>query len=369
MRPSSCQLAALPRPLPRAFLPSQPLGTPAFAQGAESADRMIVMREDGHSFRITRAELVVGAGDVSVTDDVPRAHPPAGARHLGSSGICDHQIGDESDPPVDVWVDAQPNEVTFNTSAAILNLSLEDQVLSLELRSRDRVLIDGWDIDAGERVARIELQSGERIYGFGDKRAALDQRGQRIEMLNYDAYASDSNKSYKSIPFYMSSAGYGLFFHNYDHSVFDIGSGSSKLMVKSSGGLMDFYVFVGNFKDVLAQYTDLTGRPAMLPRWAFGYHQGKASYDDDEAFTVAREMRRRKLPFDTIYYDDWVDEAITKRFVTSLWNRHHVRLTMGFGMPMFGSFEGVDDFSLPEAARRPRSSYGRPTKKACHWPR
>ena len=102
----------------------------------------------------------------------------------------------------------------------------------------------------------------------------------------------------------------------------------------------------------------------MLPRWAFGYHQGKASYDDDEAFTVAREMRRRKLPFDAIYYDDWVDEAITKRFVTSLWNWHRARLTMGFGMPMFGSFEGVDDFSLPEAARRARSSYGRPTKKA-----
>ena len=37
---------------------SEPLATPAFAQGAESADRMIVMREGEHSFRITRAESV-----------------------------------------------------------------------------------------------------------------------------------------------------------------------------------------------------------------------------------------------------------------------------------------------------------------------
>ena len=173
-------------------------------------------------------------------------------------------------------------------------------------------------------------------------------------MLNYDAYASETNKSYKSIPFYMSSAGYGLFFHNYDPLGFRC---RIRQQTSCIGQIhwrpMDFYVFVGDFKDVLAQYTDLTGRPAMLPRWAFGYHQGKASYDDDEAFTVAREMRRRKLPFDIIYYDDWVDEATTKRFVTSLWNRHHVRLTMGFGMPMFGSFEGVDDSAfLKELAAR-----------------
>ena len=130
----------------------------------------------------------------------------------------------KSYPPVDVRVDAQPNDVTFNTSAAVLNLSLEDEVVSLQLRTPDKILIDDWDIDAGERVARIELQNVERIYGFGDKRAALDQRGQQIEIVNRDAFASENNESYKSIPFYMSSAGYGLFFHNFRPSTFDVGA-------------------------------------------------------------------------------------------------------------------------------------------------
>lgn len=254
------------------------------------------------------------------------------------------RVKSDSDyPPPAVEVVSRLNEVTFSTSTTVIRVIVRGKSLSVSVSAGERKLINGWIIDNDRRLSQIDLSPSEHIYGFGDKRAALDQRGQRIEMLNYDAYASDSNKSYKSIPFYMSSSGYGLFFHNYDRSVFDIGSGSRKLTVRSSGGLMDFYVFVGNFKEVLAQYTELTGRPAMLPRWAFGYHQAKASYDNDEAFTVAREMRRRKLPLDSIYYDDWVDEAVTKRFVTSLWNRHHVRLTMGFGMPMFGSFEGVDD--------------------------
>jgi len=250
---------------------------------------------------------------------------------------------DSAYPAPAVKAESGLNEVTFSTSATVVRVTVKAKTLSVSVWAGEQKLVDGWTIDSNARLSLMDLNRTERIYGFGDKRAALDQRGQRIEMLNYDAYASDSNKSYKSIPFYMSSAGYGLFFHNYDRSVFDVGSRSGKLTVRSAGGLMDFYVFVGNFKEVLSHYTDLTGRPAMLPRWAFGYHQGKASYDNDEAFKVAREMRRRKLPLDAIYYDDWVDEATTKRFVTTLWNRHRVRLTMGFGMPMFGSFEGVDD--------------------------
>jgi len=90
----------------------------------------------------------------------------------------------------------------------------------------------------------------------------------------------------------------------------------------------------------------LTGRPAMLPRWAFGFHQGKASYKGREAFEVAAEMRRRKLPFDVIYYDDWIEEATRKDFIDALWSRYHVRLTLGFGMPFFGRFGKTDDSAL-----------------------
>jgi alpha-glucosidase len=109
---------------------------------------------------------------------------------------------------------------------------------------------------------------------------------------------------------------------------------------------MDFYVFVGEPKDVISQYTELTGRPAMLPRWAFGYHQAKATYKRREALTVASEMRKRKLPVDVIYYDGWDEQATAKEFIDELWSQHRVRLTYGFGMPMFGKYPGSDDSEL-----------------------
>lgn len=325
---------------------SGPMMPTAFAQGGDGADRISVMRENDRSFRIARAESVeVLVTFLSPTTFRVRIVPVEAETAAVSEYVTTKS--DESYRAVDVWVDAQPNEVTFNTSAAILNLSLEDEVVSLQLRTPDKVLIDNWDIDAGERVARIELQNVERIYGFGDKRAAMDQRGQRIEIVNRDAFASESNQSYKSIPFYMSSAGYGLFFHNYRPSTFDVGaSAKSRLQLKASGGEMDFYVFVGPMKGILSQFTELTGRPAMLPLWAFGYHQGKASYQGREGLDVGRQMRQRKLPFDVIYYDAFDQQATSKAFIDALWERYRGRLTVGFGMPMFGTWHGNEDSAL-----------------------
>ena len=120
----------------------------------------------------------------------------------------------------------------------------------------------------------------------------MDQRGQKIDIVNRDAFASESNQSYKSVPFYMSSAGYGLFFHNYRPSTFDVGASvKSRLQLKASGGEMDFYLFVGAMSEILSQFTELTGRPAMLPLWAFGYHQGKATYRGREGLDVGQQMR------------------------------------------------------------------------------
>ena len=324
----------------------RPAGTPAYAQDNGASDRLSAMREDDRSFKITRAEsaqaLVTFVSATTIRVRILPLEPT-------TESLPEYVITkpDASYPPVDVQVDRQPNKVIFATSAAILNLSLEDEVLSLDLRTPNKVLMDDWEIDAGERVARIDLQNLERIYGFGDKRAAMNQRGQRIEIVNRDAFASESNQSYKSVPFYMSSAGYGLFFHNYRPSTFDVGSSvKNRLQLKASGGEMDFYVFIGSMKEILSQYTELTGRPAMLPLWAFGYHQGKATYRGREGLDVGQRMRQRKLPFDVIYYDAFDQQATSKAFIDALWERYRGRLTVGFGMPMFGTWQGNDDSAL-----------------------
>lgn len=220
---------------------------------------------------------------------------------------------------------------TMATSALRVHVeSAGSSTLRIQIQQGSSAPVE-WEYALDKLQSRWRLAAGERIYGFGDKRESIDQRGNTVEILNHDAYASEDNDSYKSIPFYMSSRGYGVLFHNFYRSDYDIGHQSKDwISLKGTEGAMDFFVLAGpDLKELLAAYTDLTGKPAMLPRWFFGFHQSKASYKGREAMTVAQEMRARKLPLDVIYYDDWSDEITSKEFLGELWDKYKVRLTVG----------------------------------------
>ena len=304
--------------------------------------QLSIVREDARTFTLARA----GSSAVRVTVLTPQTFR---IHVVGSEPAADlpdyiRVKTDASYPPVEVDLQTRDYGATLKTQEATVQLVLAEDGILASVSTPERTLVKNWKINLARRNAVVDLEPEERIYGFGDKRAALDQRGHRIEIINRDAFASETNASYKSIPFYISSSGYGLFFHNFYPSTFDVGAWyRSRLQINATGGDLDFYLFVGEPKDVISQYTELTGRPAMLPRWAFGYHQAKASYEGRDAFTVAAEMRKRKLPIDAIYYDGWDKQAIAKSFIDSLWSQYRVRMTYGFGMPMFGKYPGSSD--------------------------
>src|SRR3954471_5798429 len=132
--------------------------------------RISVTREENGSFKIDRP----GSPTLRVTFLMPTMlRVTILQRYPSTSPIPDYVRvkPSRSYPPVDVKVYPTEDEVTFETGAAIFNVAAADEVFTMDLQTPEKVLIDEWEVDAGELVARIELQSGERIYGFGDKRA------------------------------------------------------------------------------------------------------------------------------------------------------------------------------------------------------
>ncbi len=207
-----------------------------------------------------------------------------------------------------------------------------------------RPLFADWRPEQDRPGFSVRLAPDEHLYGFGDKRVALDQRGQAMDLVNRDAFGSETNDSYKNVPFYISTRGYGLLLHTWWRTAVDAGNTDPNLLrMTAAGGGLDCYLFAGpTLKDLLARYTDLTGRPALLPRWFFGYHQAKASYGSPaDGRRVARELRRRRLPCDAIYYDDTDDAVTAAPFIREIRDRYHLRLTFGLGNPMvkFGTPE------------------------------
>jgi len=154
-------------------------------------------------------------------------------------------------------------------------------------------------------VESFDLRHDEAIYGFGEKFGRLNKVGQTLDLDMVDALGVTTPRSYKNIPFFVSTNGYGVFFNHSSLMTCWVGSLSAvDLQVAAEDDFLDYYVFLGSIKQVLASYTDLTGKGALPPKWSFGYWQSKISYQAaDETLEIARQMRAHKIPCDVIHLD------------------------------------------------------------------
>ncbi|MEM3715331.1 MAG: glycoside hydrolase family 31 protein, partial [Nitrososphaeria archaeon] len=155
------------------------------------------------------------------------------------------------------------------------------------------------------------IDQNDRIYGLGEKYARLNRRFKRFHIWNIDqpVHLPLGDPMYVSIPFYIATnpkRSAGVFIDYPGYIYIDTGvkySDGIFLNIKSNSFRM--YLIVGNnIYDILRNYSELTGKPFMPPKWAIGYHQSRYSYmSQDEVLDVANEFRKRGIPCDAIYLD------------------------------------------------------------------
>jgi alpha-D-xyloside xylohydrolase len=154
-------------------------------------------------------------------------------------------------------------------------------------------------------VECFSLRPGEGVFGFGEKFLALDKVGQTVDLNMVEATGTTTPRSYKNIPFFWTTGGWGAFLHHSARITCWVGSrAAADLQVAVEDDFLDYYLFVGSPKEILARYTDLTGKSAMPPRWSFGLWQSKISYRSaEEALEVVRKNREHAIPTDVLHLD------------------------------------------------------------------
>jgi alpha-D-xyloside xylohydrolase len=118
---------------------------------------------------------------------------------------------------------------------------------------------------------QLSLGVGELVYGLGERFGPLVKNGQSIDSWNADGGTS-SEQAYKNVPFFWTNRGYGIFVNHPERVSFEIASEAvSRSQFSISGEYLEYFVIAGpSPKDVLARYTELTGRAPRIPRWSFG---------------------------------------------------------------------------------------------------
>lgn len=154
------------------------------------------------------------------------------------------------------------------------------------------------------------LTADEMIFGCGESATGLNKAGQKVNLFVTDPQGPETDQMYKPIPFFMSNRGYGMFMHTSAPVTCDFGAtyiGLNKMFMGDEN--LDLFVFFGEPKDILDEYTDLVGKPGMPPLWSFGTWMSRITYfSEKEGYDVAANIRKNKYPCDVIYFDTgWFD--------------------------------------------------------------
>ena len=162
-------------------------------------------------------------------------------------------------------------------------------------------------------------------YGLGEKGGDLNKKGSYTENFNTDDPETDDDSItyYKTIPFYVAlkeEATYGIFFDNSFRSYFDMGKEmGDRIFFGAIGGQIQYYFIPGeNIKEVVKNYTALTGRMEMPPLWSLGYQQCRFSYfSQEEVRELVKTFEEKDIPLDVVYLDiDYMDGFRVMTFKT-----------------------------------------------------
>lgn len=162
-------------------------------------------------------------------------------------------------------------------------------------------------VDTAYMREQLNLSVGELVYGLGERFTPFVKNGQTVETWNEDGGTS-TDQSYKSIPFYITNRGYGVFVNHPEKVSFEVGSERvTKVQFSVPGEAIEYYIIAGeNMKDVLANYTSLTGKPALPPAWSFGLWLTTSfttNYDEETVTGFVDGMAQRDIPLRVFHFD------------------------------------------------------------------
>jgi len=165
---------------------------------------------------------------------------------------------------------------------------------ALEIEGREFKGLTGGDY---QLTARFESDRNEKLFGMGQyQQDCLDVKGCTLELAHRNSQAS--------VPFVVSSKGYGFLWNNPAIGEVTFGKNVTVWKAHATRGL-DYWITAGDTPaQIHASYMKVTGLPPMMPEYGMGFWQCKLRYlTQEELLAVAREYKRRNLPIDVIVVD------------------------------------------------------------------
>jgi alpha-D-xyloside xylohydrolase len=188
-------------------------------------------------------------------------------------------------------------EITRADSSVIFYDSAGHKLTQENTRTLTPTEVNGEKTYHSERFVNM-WDTQEAFYGLGQHQAGVwNYRGESVDL-------SQDNTNI-SIPFLLSSNGYGIFWNNGSRGRFNNRFVHAFYLSSEVSDSMDYYFFYGpDFDRLIADYRELTGAAPLFGKWAYGYWQCKNRYDSQqELLAIAQKYRDLHIPLDNIVQD------------------------------------------------------------------
>jgi alpha-D-xyloside xylohydrolase len=249
-------------------------------------------------------------------------------------------IFDLSTPSIDHWSDLLPppeesmQVVFYPDGKKEIKVSAYDQFFPNRMDAMCLSFIERYNKPSKVSIS-FNAMPDEKFVGTGERFCKMDLAGHTFQLKNQDGQGVNNKRTYKNIPFYLSSKMYGMFLHTSAYAKFSIADFSTRsvqLLVEEP--IMDiFLIGEENPEKILLRYKQLTGFPTVPPLWSYGVWMSRMTYfSENEVMEICDRLRTENFPCDVIHLDtgwfktDWLCEwkfnperfPDPKRFVSKL---------------------------------------------------
>ncbi len=219
----------------------------------------------------------------------------------------------------------------INISTPAIEVTIRKEPFRIRYTYQNQTLLStdkGYSATDTSRKMSLAIDDKEILYGGGERVLGMNRRGHRLEIYNraHYGYTTRSELMNYAIPMFLSEKKYGVLFDNASHAFLDLDSQENNTVTyEALGGVMDFYVFAGkNWYDLTKNYTELTGRQPLPPRWAFGNFSSRFGYHtQQETLETADRFFKDSIPLDAIILDlYWFGPDIKGHMGNLAWDKN-----------------------------------------------
>ncbi len=190
-------------------------------------------------------------------------------------------------------------------------LQNENVVVDFEITGERSVAVTCRALDEGNHTFEIIIENHDETdyfeyYGGGERYRALNHRGFILPMTSTNRWRNKGVGSYKPVPFVMSTQGYGVWVDNYVPGTFDLhATDRSQFVIRYPVNEMRVVFLAGpKMTDMLDEFTRLTGRPRVPPKWAFGLWKSRNVHEHQDSVMLDIESHRKyDIPANVIVLD------------------------------------------------------------------